>query len=478
MKKDFNQKGVIIILVFLIMGLLFLLGAYFLSFAVVETKISSSQKQAGKTYYIAESGINEAIWKLKNDITLLDGDSQWADDFIDPNKNPYLDGSYWSASFTHSFEGGSYSVSIQNTARGKGIITAVSTVPLDGGKTSQRIVKTAVFKALASPIENSGIFTGGASENIDIDLSNIRVNKGNLFCNNNLNISWFSNIDINDNPDTEDILEGQILVANNFKNLLSNIDSTAICAKNSCTQNCSGYSPGLTSCPPDSVSVPIVNFDGSDQYSFKTRAQNAESLGLCQALCNGNPCSTKCVFSQNEFEDILWDIGQGGTLTLNNQITYVTGTIDLKGGKTLIINGTLVSDDNIYIGKSIKWTKGGQQHYGFSQIAVNRPLEDGPSGILAKRKINFDAYSSFYPINITGIVYSNDEIRITSVPESFDVIGGMIGRKISFSSLWQWFNVTMDNDIILYGLGYKIEDEVISPTYSPVIMIDHWEESY
>jgi hypothetical protein len=478
MKYLHKQKGVIILIVFLIMGLMLILGCYFISFSLTETRISKSQEASAKTYYLAEAGINEAVWKLKNDHTTADGDPAWADDFIDEAKNPYPGGGYWNTGFIHFFAGGSYAISIQNTARGKGDIVAIANMPLSGGKTSQRIVKTAVFKALASPIANSGIFTGGSSENIDINFSYIRVNNGNLFCNNNLNISWLSNIDINDNPETEDILEGQILVANNFINNLSTVSSTAICAKNSCTESCPDYMPGKTSCPPNSVSVPIVNFDNPDADSFKSRAQAAQDLSQCQVLCNGSPCSTNCVFTSGQFSDLLWNIGQGGTLTLNNEITYVTGTIDLKGGKTLIINGALVADDNIYIGQSLTWTKGGTKHTGFSQITVNRPSDQSPSGILAKRKINFDIYSSFAPISITGVIYSNDEIRINSVPQSFDVIGGLIGRKLSFSSLWQWFNVTMDNDIILYGLGYKINDMIINPTYSPVIVIDHWEESY
>ncbi len=53
-----------------------------------------------------------------------------------------------------------------------------------------------------------------------------------------------------------------------------------------------------------------------------------------------------------------------------------------------------------------------------------------------------------------------------------------MGRKLRFNSIWQWLNVTLDNDIILYGLGYKIDGITINPMFSPIINIEHWEETY
>ncbi|MBU4204793.1 hypothetical protein KKH26_01250, partial [Patescibacteria group bacterium] len=306
-----------------------------------------------------------------------------------------------------------------------------------------------------------------------------KVDKGNLFSNNNLNI-FFSTIGVYDDPKTEDILEGQIWAANNYINISSSITAQAICAKNSCTLKCPDYTLGETKCPPASVSVPVVDFDSASPHSFKSRAQAAENSGQCQALCNGIPCSNQCVYSTNEFEDILWQAGQGGTLTLNNVITYVTGFVDIKGGRYVIVNGSLVVDDNVYIGERYSWTRQGKKDSGFSQITVNSPGENLPSGILTKRKINFGLYCAFQEINITGVIYANDEIRIISVPTPFNVVGGIIGRKLSLTSVWQWLNIVLNNDIIIYGLGYKIDDAPVSPdsTFSPVITIDHWEESY
>lgn len=479
MIKSQQQKGTILIIAFLIMGTLLILGSYLLVFALTDLKISKSQESGISAYYLADAGINEAIWKLKNDDITSDGDDAWKLDFIDLNKNPYPDGSYWQTSFSHSFGGGFYEVTIKNIGRGRGEIISIATIPLSENKSSHRIIKTTVFKALASPTQNSAIFTGGSSENVSINFSNVKLEKGNLFSNNNLNISWGSTVQVYDNPDTEDILEGQIWVANNY-NSSGTITSQAICSKNSCTPNCPGYTPGETECPPAPVSVPIVDFDSISPYSFKSRAQAAENSGQCQALCNGTPCSNKCIYSANEFENILWQVGQGGTLILNNVITYVTGSVDIKGGRYVTINGSLVVDDNIYVGESYSWTRQGHKDSGFSQITINSPGEDLPSGILSKRKVNFGLYCAFQEINITGIIYANDEVKIISVPTSFDIEGAIIGRKLSLTSIWQWLNIVLNNDIIINGLGYRVDGNPVDPdaTFSPVITIDHWEESY
>jgi len=184
MKKNHFQKGQIVIIAFLTLGVLLLLASYFLNFTLTESKISQSYKTGVNTYYLAEAGINEAIWKLKNDDTVLDGDPAWQSDFVDPAKNPYPDGTYWSASFSKSdVLGGSYSVTIENTSQARGKITVAATTTFGNNKVSQRIVKTTVFKGLASPIQNSAIFTGGPSENIDINSTLLNIFFGNLFCN-------------------------------------------------------------------------------------------------------------------------------------------------------------------------------------------------------------------------------------------------------------------------------------------------------
>lgn len=445
-----SQKGAIIIIVFIMMVVILLLSTYFLSFSLWEKRISSSQQSANSAYYIAESGINEAIWKLKNDHSIGDGDSAWADDFIDEAKNPE-GGPYWSSSFTHNFSNATYVVTIQNTQRGAGDIVSTARVPIGNGKYAQRIVKVAVFRALASPIGNRAMFTGGASGDMAISSSNISIFNGDLFSGNVFNISS-SNLNVADNPDTEE-LEGQVFSHNNIIQSSTTINSTAICAKNICTQNCADYEEESESCPSASNDVPLVDFDSSEASSFKSRAQAAQNLNQCQILCNGSPCSTKCVLSPNEFSNLFKGVS---SVTINSKITFVTGNIDISS-KTLVVNGVLIGEQDANISSS--------------NITINQPDVESPSGLLVERKINI----SSTVLNMTGIIYSCDQMNMSS--SSGSITGAILARKIAFSTLSS-LNITLNNDIILYGLGYIINGEPVIPTYSPVITIDHWEESY
>ncbi|MFH1582203.1 MAG: hypothetical protein ABIA08_00350 [bacterium] len=464
-RKYFQQKGIVLILTLMTLGILLLLAAYFLTFSLTETKISQNQIAAAKTYYLAEAGVNEAIWKLKNDST-------WKDNFeTEPGCT------IWSDSFSREgtlFSNGSYQVSIENSDCARGQIFATSTLSLPKMKTAQRVIKTKVFKSLGSLTGDGAVFSGGNSENVDINASILNIYDGNLFGNNNVNISWWSEVNIYDNPVTESV-EGKAL-ANNNLNISSNsiVNATSFCAKNICQGDCLDEG-----CPPSNIAMPMIDFDSEDENSYKNKANAAQDSGLCSVLCDGIECETKCVFTSNQFEDLLWDMGQDATLTLNNDITYVTGPIEIKGGRRLVINGTLVVDGTIDIGERNCWTRRGEKDCGFNQITINDPGVDIPSGLLTKDKLNFGSYSSFQNIEMVGLIYANDEIRIVSLPYAFNLIGGILGRKVSFTSVWEEFNIFLDNSIILEGVwaGPK-PPEGVRPSFSPIVTIEHWEEAY
>ncbi len=456
-KKNW-QKGTVVIITFLVLVILLLLGSYFLTFVLTETRISKSQVAGAKTYYLAEAGINEAIWKLKNDLK---------EDFVrcvnyleaDCGEETCQD---WSATFFRTFSDGSrYDVSIQNSACGRGEIISTATLPLPDEKTTQRVIKILIFKALGNLTEDSAVFTGGSSENVEITSSQITIYDGNLYCGNILDIKKDSIVEVCDNPATEDDpeteeiienLEGQVLVASNLSIKSSILTAEAVCADNFCDDEKCALAG--TACPPEDMGgLPVVDFFSDypecnpPLNSFKCRAQALSS-----------------VYSASDFKDLLEGVDPGETLILNNEITYVTGDINLKGGRNLIINGVLVADGNIDIGEKGE----------LSQIIIDQPL-DSPSGLLAQKKIDF-SYTSF---DITGVIYALEAITIGNAQGTFYIQGGIMARKVNFGSIGQ-LNITLDNDIISYGLGYLIDGEVVipNPEFSPIITIDHWEESY
>lgn len=461
----YNKKGVVLIITVLVLGVLLILGTYFLTFSVTESKIARSQITASQTYYLAEAGVSEAIWKLKND-------PDWKTNFETPP------GCYdWSANFSREnllIASSSYQIQIQNSDCARGEIIVTSTIMLPDGKTAQRVIKTKVFKAIGSLVGDSALFASGPSEKIDINASLVNVYDGNLSANNDVNISWFSNVDVYDDPDTEKS-EGKVLSGKNIDVIFwSSLDALSLCAKNTCQGDCNPQG-----CPATSTSMPKVDFNSGEATSYKNKAQASQDAGQCNVLCNQMQCDNKCVYTPQEFEDLLWQAGKDGYLTLNNEITYVTGNINLKGGRYLEVNGALVAEGTINIGESQCWTRQGQKDCGNDQITVSDPGEGKPSGILTTGKINFGFYSSFHTMEIVGLIYAEDEIRIISVPQIFRVTGGVIGRKISIISAWASMNFYLDNSIIIEGIwGGTQPPEGEAPPYSPVVTIEHWEEAY
>ena len=459
-KQKNSEKSFASVVSILVLATLLFLGVYFLSFMLTESRISKSQAASIQTYYLSEAGVNELIWRIKNDVA-------WKNNF-----ETVLD---WSDSFTRTdilLPGSSYTISIQNTTKANGLISAQSSVVMPGGNDSKRVVEAGIFKALNdSPIEDSALFTGGVGDNTQIKWSVLNINDGNLFSGHQLLIKNNSDVTINDDPATPaPDIEGQALAASGINTQSGGtLTATARCSNNYCDAGCDV-------CPPDSILMPMIDFNSSDSNSYKSMAQADEDASLCESLCNGaacscsgNPCAgnNKCVLTGEEFHDLLWAAGSGGTLTLNSDITYVMDSVNLRGGRKLVVNGILAAQDDIDIGQNICWNW--NCNFLLNKLTVNKP-DDDPSGIIAGDDISIGSYMSLTDISITGIVYASDFLNIQSVPWNFEVEGGLVSRKFYLTSCWFGLDITLDKDIVSQGIG--------SPSYSPVVMIDHWEEVY
>ncbi len=464
MKKE---QGTIVIVASIATTIMMVISAYFLNSLINEIQISESMNKAERAYYLAEGGVNEAIWKLKDD-------PDWSSDFIDPELNPDEDGNFWSDSFEREVSnGGSYHVSVENTGLGQAQIVATAKSPFLG-KEAKRETRVNIFKPLDSPTDESALFSGGGGSNVQIRNSNVEIIGGNIFSNRNLLLSGELNIDLYDNPDTES-LEGMVWASQNVnKTEQVDLNSEAICAKNICDEECE-------SCPPEEGDLPIVDFDSDSENSFYSRAERYQQDGDCSVYCQEEgggeyKCSDQCIFSSNHFEDLLWEVGEGGVLTLKSEVTYVTGDVELRGGRNLEVEGALVADRSIDVGMREDWNRRGQRDSGLSNIEVTQ--KDGAAGILSKRKISFGNSALNKDSKIEGVIYSGDEVSMTGLPYKLEIDGGIIGRQIKIRSMWEGLEINFDNELMLYGMGYIIDDEAVEPIFSPVIEVDHWEEVY
>jgi len=480
MEEISKQKGEIVIVAFLALGILLLLGTFFLSFTLTETKISKSQEVAAKAYYLSEAGINEAIWKLKND-------PEWKTCFVSTSTEyNCLDCKSWQSFFSKNYtENSTTVVSIQNSSCAHGEIVATTTVVFSKGKVSQRVVKTKVMRNLGSLTQDSPLFTGSPSGESIIDSSKMNV-YGNLFVNNNLRIRDGSVVNVYDATNTEE-QEGKILVHNQCIFTNSSVTSSATCCADKCqtTSTCScATNPenfdackNEVSCPPKFVKMPSPDFD-----SYLQKAKNAQSQGQCLVIKEDvfgatSTLSTNCVFTENEFDDLLDKVGVGGTLILEHRANgfatstyYVKGRIVVDLWRHLEINGVLIADGSVYIG-----------NWGNGYLVIKDPGPGIPSGLLTKDKMKFGQFFSFWQdFEVTGLLYSQDQFTLESLPHTFNVRGGIIARKFYFDSgHLNPLNLYLDNDIIREAIWGGPNPPAGEPAeYSPVVTIEYWEESY
>jgi hypothetical protein len=408
-----NNYGVGLILTIMIVTLMLFLGMYYLNLVITEKFISRSQSWGNKTYYLAEAGINEAVWLIKNDLRFkndFENDPSWATTTI--RIDPFGPNT------------GRYDVTLTNSSRAHAEVISTGSLNLGSGVTTQRVVKTFVYKAVGtSDIEDS---TGYADGNIDISASNINFYAGSAHSNNTFTVNNSSNVNVPDSNIKS--------VGNYLEHITANVTIGP------------GYRVYAANYPPAPVEInmPAVDFDFYKDW----------------AIASGT------YFTDAQFETILEN---NMNVILSDPVTYVDGDVEVKGARTLSINqGLLVVDRDFEIGFKKNWEGGN----GPSSLYITY-ASGTPSGILTGRHVNFFQYTD--TVNVEGVVYASDEMYLTnldSYTNQFDVVGGLIARKLTFTSCWlpSYINLTHDDNILSTSLGVA--------SSSHVIVVEHWEEEY
>ncbi len=432
-----QQKGIVVIITLLTLGILLLLGAYFLSFTVSELKISQSQELGAKTYSLAEAGIAEAIWKLQHD-------SDWSINFT---REP--DCYDWQASFereNHLFPESSYSVSIENLECGRGIVTSIAKIFISEDKFSQRVIKVTLYKAIGEPIDIFGIFAGRTGPGTNIIAENgseILVKDGNVFSGHNVIVEGDSFLEVED----------KILAAHQI------VEDGQVIALAKCAGNVCDPEELCEECPASRIDIPAIDFDSAENpNSLKSRAQTTQDNLECEVLGNDIVVSSKCVFTRAEFRNLLRDVGNNGTLTLNNSATYVTGRIDVPTERNLVVNGILAADSDISASEN-------------SKITVRDDDGNLAAGLFSKTRISFNENSQID--EFIGLLYALDHIKMESLTGEVKLRGAvMANNHVMFSGTKA--EIILDSQVVndvLYLTEHEDGD-------SPVIAIEHWEEAY
>ncbi|MFA5318383.1 MAG: hypothetical protein WC323_02825 [Patescibacteria group bacterium] len=394
-----DNGGIVLILTVIVMALLLSLGTYFMSFSMSDFKISTSHASAMQSYYLSEAGMNEMIYKLKND-------PEYESEFIS-NDN-------WTQTLAREnalFPDCSYSVTIANTSAGHGDITASSSVNSISFNPAQRIVKAGAFRASGgSSIGDNGAYADG---NIDISYSRVNFLNGSAHSNNVFNVNGLSTVNI----------DNDLNAVGNF-----NQSWTAQVTYGG-EIHAANFIPAA-----EYMAMPAVDFDSDDVNSFKSRAD--------------------VIYTSSEFEDLMED---NQNLTLNDLITYVEGDVDVDGGQNLIVNGLLIVERDFMVGKNYC----AKSRCGFSSVTVNH-ASSTPAGIFAKRKVEFFLWSGNINLNGIVYANDQMTIQGFPFASSFNAYGGLLGRKLTITSPLQEINIYHDIGIIADTLNPMFSSPIIN----------------
>ncbi len=420
--KEVNNKGVALIVVMLLMFLMLSLAFYFLSFSLTEEKMANSQEWGVRTYHLAEAGVADMLWKLKNNETY---------------KTNFMNDADWVKTISRNEpfgeEGTFYEATIRNTDKGKGEITATGTIEIANDRISQRVVKSKVYKAI--PADDSATSTLDlheaalfAEEEIAILHSEVKIG-GSLYSNDDIHINGFG---------TDVYVSGDIKAVDRFsKSFGAEVNVSGI------IMDSYNYSPA-----PEEVEMPTVSFDEDDPDSFKNRAD--------------------FIYSEDEFEDLMDNADDSLTFGTDSspKIIYVTGDIIFDNDLDVNIYGALVAEEDIYVGKGS----------GFFNLVCNDEYTslsinfvDGyPVGLIAKDDITFGF--CLEDKGIESVIYAGRQVVIQNFTNSIDITGGIFGRTIDIFSVW--------NDVDMNYDEYIIGSTLYTTEYAPIIEAEHWEEEY
>ena len=292
MLKKKENKGFVLIMSTLILMALLMAGSYLLSNANSENKIANVQFLATKNYYLAETGINEMIWKIQNN-------SSAGQAFLNGTLNDSYDINRTGV-FGDNHAG--YQVSAKNTVAGEAWIIATSTYQI-GNNTSQRVVKSYITRPTGPGQQwEFSTFAGGrgSQQNGNFRFNGagivLTANGGRLHANQEFKVQG-AEVVVND---------GAVTSAN-----VINVVSGGTLTLNNSYQDA----------PTSTIDMLIIDFDSDDPNSWKNRAT--------------------VTYSEDDFEDL-----PSGTVL--NGIIYVTGEAEITG-KNLTINGVLVAEEDIDI---------------------------------------------------------------------------------------------------------------------------------
>jgi len=154
-----NQRGSALIFVYLLILVLLILGIAIVSAVINEGRVAERERRTRQAFYIAEAGMEQALYDLRQDFLNDSSSPSWSDGNIHGYSIGPNTSSYYSLPYTDtSLNGGNYSVQLKNSSSGSAVwVKSTGSI----GDVSQTIQVYAIISNLS--IWNNAIFAGAGA---------------------------------------------------------------------------------------------------------------------------------------------------------------------------------------------------------------------------------------------------------------------------------------------------------------------------
>lgn len=265
----------------------------------LESKISRSSQEASTAYYVAEAGVQDAMWRLNNDVT-----------YSGPLADGTLNASYTATNFPAT--GQNFTVTMvtdSSLGAGYGTIDVVGTSN-NGDFTASRHVQTEVFKGSNGVTTNGNAFFSAGKITLTNVTGTLQLNGGGIYSSNNIALS---NAKLNTTNSYD------INAVGTYTTSSSTVTTRAIHSTNN-------NPPAATLVPTPSFN--FTDYSTSSGYTVKYTPAQFQNL-----FCNA--CAA--------------------TVNLSG-VVYVSGAVSMPNSaknKTLNMNGMLVIAGNFTVPSSV-----------------------------------------------------------------------------------------------------------------------------
>ncbi len=380
-KDSLNQKGAASLLVATLLSIIFTILCISLAKTnLIKFRSLEILKHSRKSYYLAESGVEDTMIRLREDIT------------------------YTGKPFGQETPIGKY---YSNVTRIGDVIYINAW--RDYGKTYREVELSVTMLYELAPIATKATYM---SDTFSIKGPNSRI-RGDVWTNDDFVVEEYSIIEGNlsaagkgsqavnwvwdgvvggsptkeggkviDNPETEDVIEGNITAFDTVKVSGSGSYVQGNVISNRGVEEIYGGIIGGSSIPNAGLTwedIPVPNFD------FKNYKQ--------EAIAKGTYFS-----NQNQFSSYLASLDNGIERRFPDNLYYVaSGAVKIYKGSPVYLNGLLIVEDNLDI--YCEWHQ---------DVARNLPA------LIAGKDLKILRYggSPSGPVEITGIVYSGKKIEL------------------------------------------------------------------